>query len=33
MDGDGIDELVRGVVVEEGDPPTLLYERIYLGPC
>ncbi len=33
LDGDGRDELVRGVVVGEGEPAQLLYERVFFGPC
>ncbi|MCH9682496.1 MAG: VCBS repeat-containing protein [Deltaproteobacteria bacterium] len=33
FDGDGRDELVRGIVQEPGDPAELLFERVFLGPC
>jgi hypothetical protein len=33
MDGDGRDELLRAVVIADGESAQLSYERIFLGPC
>ena len=33
MDGDGRDELLRAVVIADGENAQLSYERIFLGPC
>jgi hypothetical protein len=33
MDGDGREELLRGWVLVDAEPPQLFYDRLWLGPC
>ena len=32
-DGDGRDELLRGSVLVDAEPPQLFYDRVWYGPC